>query len=104
VTNADGWLPIHCLRILREPDEEVTPEDIVTISWWLPGPSRPTFLSIQMIQMIQMIDESVQCRQTRGSSSCSATSSAMPRLRALCRHTVRAELPAQARHACAAVL
>jgi hypothetical protein len=30
VTNAD-WLPIHYLRILREPDEEVTPEDIVTI-------------------------------------------------------------------------
>jgi hypothetical protein len=29
--DADGWLPIHYLRILREPDEEVTPEDIVTI-------------------------------------------------------------------------
>jgi hypothetical protein len=22
--DADGWLPIHFLRILREPDEEVT--------------------------------------------------------------------------------
>jgi hypothetical protein len=56
------WLPIHCLRILREPDEEVTPEDIVTIKLLVAAwPSQPTFLSsIQMIQqMIQTSDEAL---------------------------------------------
>jgi hypothetical protein len=39
VNDTDGWLPIHYLRILREPDEEVTPEDIVTIKLLVAGPS-----------------------------------------------------------------
>jgi hypothetical protein len=89
VNDADGWLPIHCLRILREPDEEVTPEDIVTIKLLVAGPSQPTFLSSMMIQMKVTL---YTCRQSKGLVELQRDPPPMP-LRALCRHTVRAELP-----------
>jgi hypothetical protein len=81
---------IHCLRILREPDEEVTPghRHHQALGGCLP----------ESANVLLDTDDPDECNtvynavRTRGSSSCSATSSAYARLRA-CRHTVQAELP-----------
>jgi hypothetical protein len=84
-----GWLPIHYLRILREPDEEVTPEDIVTIKLLVAAwPESANIPSCPMIQMSNTVYNAAGPRLV-----CSATSSAYARLRALCRHTVRLNYP-----------
>jgi hypothetical protein len=106
VNDADGWLPIHCLRILREPDEEVTPEDItikLLVAAW------PESANIPILDDSDDPDDPDESNtvynavRAKGSSSCSATS-AYARLRALHPPHCTTELPAQARHACAAVL
>jgi hypothetical protein len=87
------------LRILSEPDEEVTRghRHHQALGGCLARVGQHSFQMIQMIQMKKV--NSVQCRQSKGSSSCSATSSACPACEPLPPHSL-AELPAQARYAC----
>jgi hypothetical protein len=109
VTNASGWLLIHNLRILREPDEEVTPEDIVTIKLLVAAWPESANIPINSDDSDDPDDPDEKntvynAVRARGSSSCSATSSAYaPPASPLPPHCA-AELPAQARYACAAVL
>jgi hypothetical protein len=86
VTNASGWL-LFTAYAFWEPDEEVTPEDIVTIKLlvaaWPESANIPPSM-IQMIQMIQTIQMKVtQCTMSsKGARRAAATSSAYARLRA----------------------
>jgi hypothetical protein len=106
LTNASGWLPIHNLRILGEPDEEVTPEDIVTIvsSWWLPGPVGQYSYQFRWFRWFRWSRRSrwkqysVQCRKSKRARQYSTVSTYAPPA-SLPPHCA-AELPTRARHAC----